>query len=77
MFGNFVLSFYFALYYFETVSLCTPGFPGIFSVDQGGLEFRDLSASASQELGLKVGAMCNPFFTFYVVIYPLNRPFLL
>ncbi|GAB1287179.1 Polyadenylate-binding protein [Apodemus speciosus] len=35
------------------VSLCSPGCPGTHSVDQAGLELRNLPASASQVLGLK------------------------
>jgi hypothetical protein len=33
-------------------SLCIPGCPGTHSVDQAGLELRNLPASASQLLGL-------------------------
>jgi hypothetical protein len=36
--------------------LCNPGSPGTHSVDQAGLELRNLPASASQVLGLKVCA---------------------
>jgi hypothetical protein len=36
------------------VSLCSPGYPGTHFVDQTGLELRNLPASASQVLGLKV-----------------------
>ena len=36
----------------DKVSLCSPGYPGTHSVDQIGLEFRNLPASASQVLGL-------------------------
>jgi hypothetical protein len=51
--------FYFILFYFylifrDRVSLCSPGCPGTHSVDQLGLECRNLPASASQVLGLKV-----------------------
>jgi hypothetical protein len=38
----------------DRVSLCSPGCPGTYSVDQAGLELRNLPASASQVLGLKV-----------------------
>jgi hypothetical protein len=38
------------------VSLCSLGWPGTHSVDQAGLELRNLPASASQVLGLKVYA---------------------
>jgi hypothetical protein len=40
----------------DRVSLCSPGCPGTHSVDQAGLEPRNLPASASQVLGLKVCA---------------------
>jgi hypothetical protein len=40
----------------DRVSLCSPGCPGTHSVDQAGLELRNLPASASQVLGLKA---CN------------------
>jgi hypothetical protein len=38
------------------VSLCSPGCPGIHSVDQAGLELRNPPAFASQVLGLKARA---------------------
>jgi hypothetical protein len=37
----------------DRVSLYSPGCPGTHSVDQAGLELRNLPASASQVLGLK------------------------
>jgi hypothetical protein len=37
----------------DRVSLCSPGCPGTHSVDQAGLEVRNLPASASRVLGLK------------------------
>jgi hypothetical protein len=40
----------------DRVSLCSPGCPATSSVDQADLELRDLSASASRVLGLKVWA---------------------
>jgi hypothetical protein len=36
--------------------LCSPGCPGTHSVDQAGLELRNLPASASRVLGLKACA---------------------
>jgi hypothetical protein len=42
------------LEFWNQVSLCSPDCPGAQSVDQAGLKLRDLPASASQELGLKV-----------------------
>jgi hypothetical protein len=40
----------------DRVSLCSSGCPGTHSVDQAGLELRNLPASASQVLGLKTCA---------------------
>jgi hypothetical protein len=40
----------------DRVSLCSPGCPGTHSVDLAGVELRNLPASASQVLGLKVCA---------------------
>jgi hypothetical protein len=48
--------FYFILVFQDRVSLCSPGCPGIHSVDQTGLKQRNLPASASQVQGLKVCA---------------------
>ena len=52
LFGFFF--FFFFLVFGDRVSLCSPGCPGTHSVDQAGLELRNLPASASQVLGLKV-----------------------
>jgi hypothetical protein len=48
--------FFFFLVFRDRVSLCSLGCPGTHFVDQAGLELRDLPASASQVLGLKVYA---------------------
>jgi hypothetical protein len=50
-----LLSFIY-LFFLDRVSLCSPGCPGTHSVDQVGLELRNLPASASQVLGLKTCA---------------------
>jgi hypothetical protein len=52
----FVCLFCFVLFFWDRVSLCSPGCPGTHSVDQAGLELRNLPASASQVLGLKACA---------------------
>jgi hypothetical protein len=39
------------LIFWDRVSLCIPDCPGSCSVEQAGLELRDLPACASQELG--------------------------
>jgi len=47
------VGFCFCFCFQDRVSLCSPGCPGTHSVDQAGLELRNLPASASQVLGLK------------------------
>jgi hypothetical protein len=50
-------SFFFLFLVFrDRVSLCSPGCPGTHFVDKAGFELRNLPASASQVLGLKVCA---------------------
>ena len=51
--------FFFFLVFRDRVSLCCPGCPGTHSVDQAGLELRNLPASASQMLGLQVSTKTN------------------
>jgi hypothetical protein len=56
-FSLFFFSLFFCLFGFQDrVSLCSPGCPGTHSVDQAGLELRNLPASASRVLGLKACA---------------------
>ena len=43
-------------FFFKTGLLCVPGCPGTHSVEQAGLKFRNLPASATQVLGLKACA---------------------
>jgi hypothetical protein len=50
------LNFFLFLAFRDRVSLCSPDCPGSHSVDQFGLELRNLPASASQVLGLKACA---------------------
>jgi hypothetical protein len=45
--------FFIFLVFRDRVSLCSPGCPGTHSVEQAGLELRNLPASASQVLELK------------------------
>jgi hypothetical protein len=51
----------------DSVFLCSPGCLGTHFVDQAGLELRNLSASASQVLGLK--ACATTAFPFILSIY--------
>jgi hypothetical protein len=50
------LFFFFFFSFRDRVSLCSPCCLGTHSVDQAGLELRNLPASASQVLGLEVCA---------------------
>jgi hypothetical protein len=50
----------------DRVSLCSPGCPGTHFVDQAGLKLRNLPASASQVLGLKVASR-----NFFLKLYSL------
>jgi hypothetical protein len=50
----------------DRVSLSSPGCPGTHSVDQAGLELRNLPASASQVLGLKACATTAQLVTFLI-----------
>ena len=48
---------FFPFWFFrDRVSLCSLGYPGSLSVDQVGLELKNLPASAPQALGLKTCA---------------------
>ena len=64
-FIKFILFNFFFVLFFETISLYSPSCPETHSVDQAGLELRDLPASASQVLGLKACATtARPFKNF-------------
>ena len=55
----------FVLFFGDRVSLCSSGCPGTHSVDQAGLELRNLPAPASQVLGLRMcttTARCKSLF---------------
>jgi hypothetical protein len=54
----------------DRVSLCSPGCPGTYSVDQAGLELRNLPASASQVLGLKACATTAQLLTTFFINMP-------
>jgi hypothetical protein len=63
LFGWLLLLF---LVFQDRVSLYSPGCPGTHFVDQAGLELRNLPASASRVLGLKVCATMPGFFCLLV-----------
>jgi hypothetical protein len=67
------LFIYLFIYFFrDRVSLNSPGCPGTHFVDQAGLELKNLPASASRVLGLKVCATVpgdHFIFYFYLFIY--------
>jgi hypothetical protein len=63
VFGFSVVVVVLFLVFRDRVSLCSPGCSGTHFVDQAGLELRNLPASASQVLGLKVCAT-TPGFVF-------------
>jgi hypothetical protein len=50
----------------DRVSLYSPGCPGTHFVDQAGLEFRNLPASASRVLGLKACATTAQLFKYFL-----------
>jgi hypothetical protein len=52
--GQNLTSFFFYFFFWDQVSLYSPGCPGTHFVDQTGLELRNLPASASLVLGLKL-----------------------
>jgi hypothetical protein len=53
----------------DRVSLCSSGYPGTHSVDQAGLELRNLPASASQVLGLKACATTAQLYITYIYMH--------
>jgi hypothetical protein len=53
---QFFVCLFFCFVFRDRVSLCSLGCPGTHSIDQAGLELRNLAASASQVLGLKACA---------------------
>jgi hypothetical protein len=61
----FLFLFLFVFVFQDRVSLCSPGCPGTHSVDQAGLELRNLPAFASQVLGSKVCATTAHLYTSY------------
>jgi hypothetical protein len=50
----------------DRVSLCSPGCPGTQSIDQAGLELRNLPASASQVLRLKACATTTRLLFYFL-----------
>ena len=61
----FLFFFFFFSFFWDRVSLCSPGCPGNHSVDQAGLKLRNSPASASQVLGLKACATTPSLVQFF------------
>jgi hypothetical protein len=68
------LPFYF-LVYWDRVSLCSPGCPGTHSVDQAGLELRNLPASASQVLGSFSLFFLSTIYSYFMLFNDTLKPF--
>jgi hypothetical protein len=67
----FIYYFYFIylfILFFETGFLCSPGCSGTHFAEKAGLELRNLPASASQDLGLKVCATM-PSYLLFLILY--------
>jgi hypothetical protein len=62
-------------FFWDRVSLCSPGCPGTHSVNQAGLKLRNLPASASQVLGLKTCATTT-WLLFLFLFFWLNVQYL-
>jgi hypothetical protein len=67
----FVLFFCF-LFLPDRVSLCSPSCTGTHSVDQDGLELRNVTASATQVLGLKTCATIPSSKAIFVSVYSVQ-----
>jgi hypothetical protein len=67
LFGFFFVLFCFGLVFRDRVSLHNPGCPGTHFVDHGGLELRNLPASASLVLGLKACTTTPGYKQIFVV----------
>jgi hypothetical protein len=69
--GSSLLLFFVCLFFRHRVSLYSPGCPGTHSVDQAGLELRNLPASASQVLGLKACTIMPGYYEYLLhSMYP-------
>jgi hypothetical protein len=55
-------TFFFSLDFPDMVCLCSPGCPGTHSVEQAGLDLRNLPSSASLVLGLKASTTTAQLF---------------
>ena len=71
---QYFFSFVFCFFFFlpDRVSLCSPSCTGTHSVDQDGLELRNVTASASQVLGLKTCATIPSSKEIFVSVYSVQ-----
>jgi hypothetical protein len=73
IFLSFTLLFFFFFFFQDRVSLYSPGYLGTHTVDQAGLELRNLSASASQVLGLLLHIFLkSSFYYFQLCVYEVG-----
>jgi hypothetical protein len=63
---NDMMSFYLYFYFRDRVSPCSPGCPGTRSVDQAGLELRDLPYLFLPRARIKLGFY---FILFYFILF--------
>jgi hypothetical protein len=73
LFFLFSFFFFFFLVFRDRVSLCSPGCPGTYFVDQAGLELRNPPASASWVLGLKACATMPGWISLLRPVYERKR----
>ena len=68
----FCFLFFVYLFFPDRVSLCNPCCPGTHSVDQAGTELRNVTASATQVLGLKACATTPGWKVIFVSVYSVQ-----
>jgi hypothetical protein len=58
----------------DSISLCSAGCPGTYSVDQAGLEHRDLPASAFPVVGLRVCTATAELIIYFILLFNFGFP---
>jgi hypothetical protein len=73
-YGDIIFCFVlFFVLFWDRISLYSPGCPGTHSVDQAGLELRNLPASAFQVLGLKVCTNMPSWHNLLILVFRKQR----